>query len=111
MTWNLIAGAAALAMLSTAALAQSGSPQNTVETPAVTTGPAGSFSETKKEHSVDSNGVEVNKSQSFDKTQSFSSGAGTLNATTSTRSSAEVTTTVPPPPVTTTTQTTTTIQK
>src|SRR5476651_1269579 len=90
MKWNLIAGAAALAMMSSAALAQSVSTQTTVQTPpiqtppiqmapSVTTGPAGSFSQTKTERSIDSNGVEVNKSQSMDKSQSFGSGDGQLN--------------------------------
>jgi hypothetical protein len=118
MKWNLIAGAAALAMVSSAALAQSVSTQTTIQTPpvqmapAITTGPAGSFSETKTERSIDSNGVEVNKSQSMDKSQSFGSGDGQLNATTHSGSSSEVRTIVPPPvSSTTTTRSTTTIEK
>jgi hypothetical protein len=118
MKWIRIAGAAALAMMSSAALAQSVSTQTTIQqppipmAPAVTTGPAGSFSETKTDRSVDSNGVEVNKTQSFDKSQSYSSGDGTLNATTHSGSSSEVKTIVPPPlSTTTTTRSTTTIEK
>jgi hypothetical protein len=111
MKFTLIAGAAALAMLSGGAFAQSVSTQSTtIQTPAVTTGPAGSFSETKTEHKVDADGTQIDKKQSVDKTQSYGSTDGQLNSTTSSRSSSEIKV-APPAPTTTTRSTTTIIEK
>ena len=120
MVRHWYAGAAALALIASGALAQTTS-ETTSTTRSTTTSPApGAYatdkSATTTEHAVDANGVEVNKSQTY------KSGDGTVSATTKSsvtdpntgyRESASHTerTVVPPPAppqVTTTVRTTTT---
>jgi hypothetical protein len=112
MKFNLIAGAAALAMLSTGALAQSSSSTSsestTIQTPAVTA-PASSYSQTKTEHKLNADGTEIDKKQSVDKTQSYGSSNGQLDSSSSTTTFKEQT--VVPPAVSTTTRSSTTIEK
>jgi hypothetical protein len=110
MKWNLIASAAALAMLSTGALAQSSmsTESTTIQTPAVTA-PTSSYSQTKTEHKLNADGTEIDKKQSVDKTQSYGSSNGQLDSSTSTRTFKEQT--VVPPATTTTTRSSTTIEK
>ncbi len=109
MTGYWLAGAAAFAMMTGAALAQSAnfgatnSPQPTMST----NGPAGTYSATKTQRTIDGNGVETDKTESFDKSQTYTSGNGELSAKTGITTSGSTTTVMPPPPTTSTTTTTT----
>lgn len=104
-----LGGAAALALTMNFASAQTMSSQTTVVTqPAVpAAAPTQSYSETHSERVIDSNGVETNKTEHLEKSQSITSGNGALSAQTHVETGG-ATTVVVPPVVTTYRSTTTT---
>jgi hypothetical protein len=104
MTKTLIAGAFALTLMASGAYAQSISSDATANFP---NGPAGSESVTKTQKVIGADGSVTQQSQSYDKTQTYSSGDGALSAHSTVRTNEEKTVT-PPAPVSTTTSTTTT---
>jgi hypothetical protein len=110
MTRYWLASAAALALMTTGAFAQSPSfdATNSTQPTLSTNGPAGTYDATKTEKAIDARGVETDKTQTFDKSQTYTSGNGELSAKTSIGTTSTTTTTAPPPPVSTTTTTTTT---
>lgn len=104
MTRFMLASAFALATMTGGALAQ-GIPSD----PNLSQAPASSETMTKHERVIDSNGAVTEKTQNYDKSQSFSDGGGELNSHTTVTKSEQKTLTPPPapPPVSTTTTTTT----
>lgn len=101
---KLFAGMAVLALWTGGALAQN-APD--IAAPAETTaGPSSSV--TKTQQTIDDRGVETNAKETYDKSQSFTSGNGELSAKTSTATSSQSKVSMPPPVVTKTTTTTTT---
>ncbi len=105
MTKTLIAGAFALTMMMGGAHAQGVSSDSTANFP---NGPAGSESVVKTQKVIGADGTVTQQSQSYDKTQTYSSGDGALSAHSTVRTN-EVKT-VTPPSVSTSTSTTTTEQ-
>jgi len=97
-----------LALCIGAASAQTPEAAGPGEPTRTTVGP--SISVTKTQKTIDGRGVETNATQSYDKSQSFTSGNGVLNAETKTETNqrSEVTT---PQPTTSTTRTTTTSEE
>jgi hypothetical protein len=103
-----LAGSLALAGTIAAADAQSSSPStpiapapdagqpNLTRPNGSTNGPAGTAVQTRTSRSLYSNGAEVDTSQDFQKTQSYSSGGGALSAHTHIQSTGPVTTVKPP---------------
>jgi hypothetical protein len=107
-----LAGAAALALMTNFAAAQSSSTDTTIMSrpgypPAP---PTQSYSETKSQRTLDANGVETTKTEHVDKSQTITGGDGSLNAETHVQTSGE-TTTVAPPVTIYRSQTTTTTDK
>jgi hypothetical protein len=103
-----LAGAAALALMTNFAAAQSSSSETTIITKPAIPAPVESYSESRSQKTLDSNGVETTKTEHLDKSQSISGGDGSLNAETHIRTSGETTTVVPPMPTSTYRSTTTT---
>jgi hypothetical protein len=99
MTRYLLAGAAALALMSGSTLAQPSSETVIVApSPAVTPAPgAPSYSSTTTTQRVDPNGVETDQTKSFQKSQAYTDDGGTISARTTTRTMTQQT--VNPPPV------------
>jgi hypothetical protein len=95
-----------LALCSGAAFAQTAPDAATPAEPTRTTaGP--STSVTKTQQSIDDRGVKTNSTETYDKSQSFTSGNGVLSAKTHTKTTGQSKVTIPPK-VTTTRRTTTT---
>ncbi len=92
---KLLAGLALVALWTGAAYAQ-----NTLEAPTpgettrTTAGP--SVSVTKTQQTINGSGVETNAHETYDKSQSFTSGNGELSAKTSTETHAQSSVSVPP---------------
>jgi len=110
MTSYWLASAIAFALMTTGAFAQSPSFDTTNSTQPTwsTTGPAGTYDMTKTRRTVDGKGDETSTTKTFDKSQTYTSGAGALSAKTSIgTTSATTTITAPPPPISTSTTTTT----
>jgi hypothetical protein len=106
-----LAGAAALALMTNFASAQTSSSSETtiVTKPAMPApAPVESYSESRSQKTLDSNGVETTKTEHLDKSQSITGGDGSLNAETHIRTSGQTTTVVPPMPTSTYRSTTTT---
>jgi hypothetical protein len=104
MTRYILVSAFALATMTGGVLAQ-GIPAD----PNSSEGPAASETVTKHERTIDSSGGVLEKTQSYDKSQSFSDGGGELSSHTTVKKSEQSTVTPPraPPPASTTTTTTT----
>jgi hypothetical protein len=96
---KLIAGMAMLALWTGAAAAQNATdlavPPETTRTMA---GPSSSATTTRQ--TIDSRGVETNAKDTYDKSQSITSGNGALSAKTSTETTSQSTVSAPPPIVT-----------
>ena len=109
MTGYLLAGATALALLASGALAQTPSfdATNSTQPNPSTNGPAGTYDLTTTVRSNDATGVQTDTTESFGKSQTYTNANGELHARTSVQSGT-ATVTTPPPPVTTTTTSTTT---
>jgi hypothetical protein len=107
MTRYVLAGAFALATMTGGVLAQ-GIPSDSNSSE----GPAASETITKHERTIDGNGGVTEKSQIYDKSQSYSDGGGELSSHTTVKKSEQTTVTPPPapPPMSTTTTTTTTTE-
>jgi hypothetical protein len=107
MTRYILASAFALATMTGGVLAQ-GIPSD----PNSSAGPAASESVTKHERTIDGDGSVTEKTQSYDKSQSFSDGGGELSSHSTVNKSEQTTVTPPPapPPMSTTTTTTTTTE-
>jgi hypothetical protein len=110
MTGYWLASATALAMLTTAAVAQSPDAARSAQPAFSTNGAAGTYDSTTTTRSNDAMGVQTDKTETFEKSQTYTSGNGELRAGTSIRSGT-TTVTAPPPPVATTTTTTTTTRE
>jgi hypothetical protein len=93
------AGAAALVLSSGLAAAQSApfDASNSTQPNMSTNGPAGTYSSQKVQQSVDGNGQISKTTQSFSKSQTYSSGNGALTAHTIIHTSGPTTTTTPTP--------------
>jgi hypothetical protein len=101
------AGLALLALCTGAAFAQTAPEAAPPGEPTRTTaGPSSSV--TKTQQTIDGRGVETNSTETYDKSQSFTSGNGVLSADTNTKTTARSKVTVPPTAATTTTRSTTT---
>jgi hypothetical protein len=98
-----------LALCIGAASAQTSEAEGPGEPTRTTVGP--SISVTKTQKTIDGRGVETNATESYDKSQSFTSGNGVLNAETKTKTNQRSEVTTPPPPTTSTTRTTTTSEE
>jgi hypothetical protein len=109
MTSHWFAGATALALMTGSALAQSPAldATNSTEPTMSTTGPAETYDMTKTRRTMDARGVETDTTETFDKSQTYSSGDGQLSAKTSVKTTGSTTVTTPAAPVSTTTSTTT----
>jgi hypothetical protein len=110
MTSYLLAGATAFTLMASAALAQSPpfDATNSTQPNASTSGPAGTYDISKSQKTIDGKGVETDKTESFDKSQTYSGGNGELSSKTSLKSTGSTKTITPPAPLATTTTTTTT---
>ena len=97
MTRYWLAGAAALVLTTSVAVAQTppfdaaNAPQPNMST----NGPAGTYDVKKVRRTVDSDGNTTDTTQTFDKSQTYSSGNGALRAHTIIRSSGPTTTEAP----------------
>jgi hypothetical protein len=109
MTSYLLAGATAFTLMASAALAQSlpFDATNSTQPNGSTSGPAGTYDMSKSQKAIDGTGVETDKTETFDKSQTYSGGNGELSAKTSIKRTGSSMTTTPPAPVSTTTTTTT----
>ena len=97
MTKHLLAGVAALALMTSVAVAQTSTESSTTSStvtaqPVPPPAPVESYSSTKTEHQVDANGVEVKKSESYQKQQSYGDSDGALSSHTTTQTNHETTT-------------------
>jgi hypothetical protein len=113
VTKYLIVSASIFAMMTGVGLAQSATNSETVTVSpaplaAPPPAPPGNITVTRTRRTIDANGVERDSTQTYEKSQSFSSGNGVLSSDTRTQTYGQTTTVVPPPPVTTTTTTRTT---
>jgi hypothetical protein len=110
MTRFLLAGATAFALTASAASAQRPSfdATNSTQPNASTSGPTGTYDMSKTQKTTDGKGGETDKTETFDKSQTYSGGNGELSAKTSIKSTGSTMTITPPAPVSTTTTTTTT---
>lgn len=108
MTSYLLAGATAFTLMASAALAQSPplDATNSTQPNASTSGPAGTYDMSRTQKSIDGNGVETDKTDTFNKSQSYTSGNGELSAKTSIKTTGSTITTTPPVATTTTSTTT-----
>jgi hypothetical protein len=98
----MLAGVFTLATMAGGALAQGISSD-----PAFPSGPAGSESMTKSQRVIHSDGSVTERTQSYDKSQNYTSGDGELSAHSMVRTNEQTTVVPPPPPPMTTTTTTT----
>ena len=107
-----MASVTALALMASSAIAQSPSfdATNSTQPNGSTSGPAGTYDSSKTQKTIDTKGVETDTTDTFDKSQTYTSSGGALSAKTTIRSTG-TTTTTPPPPVSTTTSTSTTTQE
>jgi hypothetical protein len=110
MTKYLLASAFGLAMMTGGVLAQGAASDPTAIYP---NGPAGSERITKTQRTIDSDGTVIDKTQTYDKSQTYTGDDGELSAHSSTSKTEQTTVTAPPPPppLSTTTTTTTTTEE
>ncbi len=101
---RLFAGMTLLALWTGAALAQN-APDLAAPTE-TTAGPSSSVTTTRQ--TIDRNGVQTNARDTYDKSQSITSGDGALSAKTTTETTSQSRVSAPPPVVTKSTTTTTT---
>lgn len=99
MTGYWFAGAAAFAMMTSGALAQSAlfDATNSTQPTMSTTGPAGTYDRTKTRRTIDSTGAETDTTETFSKSQTYTSGDGELSAKSHIRTTGPTTTTLPSP--------------
>jgi hypothetical protein len=110
MTRFLLAGATAFTLVASAALAQSppSDATNSTQPNASTSGPAGTYDMSKSQKTIDGNGVETDKTQTFDKSQTYTRGNGELSAKTTATKTDSTMAITPPAPVSSTSTTTNT---
>ncbi len=91
------AGAAVFAMVTSSSLAQSVlfDATNSTQPTMSTTGPAGTYDMTKTRRTIDSTGAETDTTETFSKSQTYTSGDGELSARSHIRTTGPTTTTVP----------------
>jgi hypothetical protein len=99
MTGYWFAGAAAFMMMTSGVLAQSVlfDATNSTQPTMSTAGPAGTYDMTKTRRTIDSTGAETDTTESFSKSQTYSSGDGELSAKSHIRTTGPTTTILPPP--------------
>jgi hypothetical protein len=110
VTKHLLACAAVFGLMTNVALAQDMTGSDTLIVPPAPA-PAGNVSVTKTQRTIDANGIEHDSAQTYEKTESGSSGNGMLSTDTHVQTSRQTTTIVPPPHLTTTTTRTTTTER
>jgi|HubBroStandDraft_1064217.scaffolds.fasta_scaffold650136_1 hypothetical protein len=110
MTRFLLASAAAFALVAGVASAQSPpfDATNSTQPNVSTSGPAGTYDMSKTQKTIDGRGGETDKTETFDKSQTYSSGDGELSAKTSIKRTDSTMTITPPAPASTSRTTTTT---
>ncbi len=92
---HILIGAAALALWTGAAFAQ-GAPEAPAATAGVTTEAGPGVDVTQTQRTIDSRGVETERAQTLDRSQSFTSGNGALSSKTTIDSNEHDTVTTPP---------------
>ena len=113
MTRYWLASVTAFAMMMSGAVAQSPSfdATNSTQPNMSTNGPAGTYDTITTRRTIDSSGAISNTTESFDKSQTYTSGDGALSAKTSIQTTGPATTITMPPVSTSTKSTTTTTEE